>query len=66
LLVAFGQGVLGEAVQAVVDGRDRGQHAVDQVHHLLHRHAVVRDLQGEEGRVAHLARDLVAQALQLG
>ncbi len=65
LLVAFGQGVLGEAVQAVVDGRNRGQQAVHEGHHLGRGHAVVGDLQGEERGVAHRARDLVAQALQL-
>ena len=48
LLVSLGQGVLGEAVQAVVEGRDRVQRAVHEGHHLVHGHAVVGDLQGEE------------------
>ena len=49
LLVAQGEGVLGEAVQPVEQRRDGGQHAVHEGHHLVHAHAVVRDLQGEEG-----------------
>ena len=64
-LVARGELVLGPAVQPVVERLRRGQRVVEQLHHLVDRHAVVGDLEREVRVVAHLARDLVAQLDQL-
>ncbi len=64
-LVAGGQLVLRPAVKAIVERLGGGDGVVEQLHHLVDGHAVVGDLEGEVGLVAHLARHLVSQLHQL-
>ena len=57
--------MLGKAVQPIVERLAGLQSRVHERHHLVHGHAVVGHMQAEERGVAHGARDLVAQGLQL-
>jgi hypothetical protein len=52
-------------VQLAIERLGVGDEAVEQLHHLGVAHVVVGHLQREVARVLELARDLVAQLLQL-